>query len=287
MLKFINSRNESIEFTDGHPFRLFKIEGIGGPETNLQMQKSPFQDGNTYIDNTLESRPISIEFGIFANDRTELYGLRHKISRIFNSKLGLGTLVFNFGGLYREINAIVENGPLFPDGEGNETEKFQRGLIDFICPDPFWLSKENVEQLTVWEGGLEFPLELPTEFAILSEERSKIIFNEGDVETPIIVVFNGPASAPIRVENITTGEFIEVNQGLQSGERLEINTAFGKKRVEKVLENGERINAFHYIDLQSKFFQLIPGNNLINYSTGEDYERAAVSITWNNRYVGV
>src|SRR5690606_16201591 len=131
-----------------------------------------------------------------------------------------------------------------------------------------------------------FPLRLPTIFGNQdSNAKSRIIVNEGDASTPIEVTFDGPATSPIRIENETTGEFIEVAQDLLEGEKLWISTAFGRNRVEKITVDGTRINAFHYIYIDptgaepsSTFFQLQPGNNLLTYNTGEEYEKAPVTI---------
>ncbi|MFC6038432.1 hypothetical protein ACFPYN_03085 [Paenisporosarcina macmurdoensis] len=101
------------------------------------------------------------------------------------------------------------------------------------------------------------------------------------------MTFEGPATSPIRIENETTGEFIEVSQSLLAGEKLWISTEFGKKRVDRIAVDGTRTNAFNYINLASTFFQLESGNNLLTYSTGEDFEKAPVTIKFYPRYLAV
>ena len=66
------------------------------------------------------------------------------------------------------------------------------------------------------------------------------------------------------------------------GDVLVITTDFGAKRVEI---NGE--NVFNWIDLGSYFWQLQPGDNIIEYSSDDPVEPAAVTISYRNRYVGV
>lgn len=285
-LIFTNSRGQSVELF-GSPFRLSKVEGLGEVGAEIQSQKAPFQDGETFVGVTLEPRYLTIEFKIYGNNSEDTEKKRRFISSVFNPRLGVGQLEYIRGDETKLINVSAESVPSFPDGDSNRGTTFQKTLLFLKAPNPYWQSVENVEQLVVWEGGLTFPLRLPTKFASQSESKAKILLNEGDADTPLRIEFNGPATAPIRIENQTTGEYIQVNQSLVAGERLEISTAFGQKRVEKVLEDGTRFNAFHYIKRGSTFFNLIPGNNLLDYSTGEDYERAAVAITWNNRYVGI
>jgi hypothetical protein len=284
---FTNARGQSVELKSSAPFLLQSIDGLGDVDADIQTQKAPFQDGSTYIDSVLQERPISIQIAILARDTATLLQQRQYLATVFNPKLGPGTLRYENDETVREIKAVPDGVPAFPSGKENRGPRFQKALVNLLCPDPFWLTEEKVDQLVVWEGGLEFPLELPTFFAQQSDNKAKILFNDGDEKTPVFVTFHGPATAPIKIMNVTTGEFIEVNQSLLVGERLEINTAFGQKRVTKVLADGTEVNAFHYISLDSTFFQLIPGNNLLDYSTGSDYERAAVTITWRNRYLSV
>lgn len=263
------------------PFFLNKIEGLGDVDANIQSQRAPGQDGSTYISTTLDDRYIPIEVVIHKDILTN----RQVLSRVFNPKLGPGILVYENDISKREIRAVSEHVPKFTDERGGLPA--QRVTIDLICHDPYWTTEDNVDQLVVWKGGLSFPLELPTYFAQQSQNKEKILLNEGDVETSVLVEFNGPATAPIKVINKTTGDFIEINQSLLSGEKLEVDTTFGKKRVTKILPDGSKVNVFHYINLESTFFQLIPGNNLLDYTTGGVSETAGVTITWRNRYLGL
>lgn len=276
---FINAQGESVEL-HGSPFFLNKIEGLGDVEAENQNQKAPGQDGSTYIGTTLEERFITIEVAILEKYEEN----REYFSRIFNPKLGPGTLIYENPRLRRYIKAQSEHVPTFPD---HRPRLYQAAMIDLVCHDPYWLTEEKAEQMVVWEGGMSFPLRLPTSFARQSLDKSKLLLNDGASNTPVTVIFNGPATSPITVINKTTGQFISVRQDLLEGEVLEIDTTFGKKRVDKILKDGTRQNAFHYITLDSTFFQLNVGNNLIDYSTGGDYERAGVIIRWHNRYIGI
>lgn len=273
--------------SNSHSFKLLKIDGLGDVESDIQFQKSPFQDGSTFVGATLKEREITLEVLITGNNSLETQEKRIYLASVLNPKLGEGVLKYESENGSREIKAIPDHVPIFPGGQGNKSSTFQKALISLICPSPFWTTEDNVDQLVVWEGGMEFPLQLPTFFARQSESKAKILLNEGDVETPLRIEFNGPATSPIKVINKTSGEFIEINQDLLIDERLEINTAFGQKRVSKVLADGTKLNAFHFITLDSSFFQLEVGNNLIDYSTGADYERAGVTLTWRNKFLAV
>ena len=293
-LTYTNPRGEKLTFGDS-PFFLQTVGGLGDVSADIQTQKAPYQDGSTRLDAVFEERSIPIQFLIVKESYEEVILARQLLGRVLNPKLGTGVLRYESENIIREIDVSPDSVPLFPDGQGNRTIAIQKGFINLVAFNPYWrASEESVEQLVTFSGGLTFPLILPTIFGNQdSTAKSRIIVNQGDSPTPIEVTFTGPATSPIRIENETTGEFIEVAQSLLDGEKLWISTQFGKKRVQKIAVDGTVINAFNYIkinpipSLSSTFFQLQEGNNLITYSTGEEYEKAPVTIRYYNRYLAV
>lgn len=113
----------------------------------------------------------------------------------------------------------------------------------------------------------------------------KVVDNEGDEEIPLQIEYTGPATNP-KIINETTREFIQVNMEIGEKEKLIINTAQGQETVNLVTPN-ETIDVYNNIDLNSTFFKLILGKNLIKYSSDNEGAKDKVSITYSNRYVGV
>ncbi|WP_309479076.1 phage tail family protein [Brevibacillus agri] len=281
-LTFTNARGESVTLGNSAPFLVTKLEGTGAVDADLQMQKSPFQDGRTYIDSLLDTRTVAIEGAILTHDPLERTKWRRKLVQVFNPKLGPGSLKYEYDGGVKEIKAIAEGSPILPDRQNSPFQKF---LITFVCPEPFWLDeKVTTHEMADFVGGLQFPLRLGSRFSI---RGSKLTFqNTGDVDTPIEVQFKGSCIGP-KITNLTTGEFIKVNKPLLAGETLVITTAFGSKRVEIVKGDGTRENAFNWIDLESTFWQMIPGSNTISYSTDDGANNVTVCLKWKNRFLGV
>ena len=280
-ITFINSKGESVELGNDGPFILTKIEGTGAVNVDIQTQKSPFQDGEIYIDNRLEPRSLSIEIMVLAEDKEEMTKNRRKLLQVFNPKLGPGKLIYEFGNNRKEIEAISELAPVFPDA-GDFKDTMQPGLIQLYCPNPFWLdSFEISEEITTWIGGISFPLRLPTTFAIAGSRIINVV-NNGDVETPIKIEIFGPATNP-KITLRETGEFIRIKDTLTADDIVTITTEFGNKRVEK---NGQ--NAFHILDLpDSTFFSLQVGDNVIKFTTEDVSNNANTKISYRNRYLGV
>lgn len=279
---FTNVKGQSIELTNRMPFLLESVEGKGDVSANVQMQSAPFQDGSTYIDTTLETRVLELIVNIKANSRDELNALRQQISSIFNPRLGLGKLVYSNGNVQREIEVVSTGIPIFPTGEA-KGKWFQRTVINLVAPNPYWegLEVEN-HKLEDFVGSFKFPFTLPMRFS--SRGDSRVLINNGDVPTPIQVEFRGVAVNP-KITNMDTGEFIRVNRTIEEGYKLIIDTAFGNKRVDIVAPDGMVTNAFHYLDLESTFFNLDVGNTMIGFiAEGGNPE---VYVTYKNRYLSV
>jgi hypothetical protein len=278
-LTFENRRGESIEFYLS-PFFINSLTGIGEVSADLQSQKSPYQDGDTYLDTLLQPRFINLEGEILESSVTGNQDLRRELTRICNPKLGLGKITLETDEDIKEINGTLDGGVVFPEkGE----KHYQIFMITWKCPNPYWKSLDITEEPT-FEPLFQFPFEGTFEMGIQRDKR--IIDNDGDGPAPIYIEFYGPAVNPI-ITNNTTGEFIKVNQTLAEGEFMRVDTTPGNKGVEFVSPDGTVTNVFNWIDLNSTFFQLMVGENEIEYSADSDIQGAVVNISYNKLYVGI
>lgn len=282
VIKYKNTNDESIEFSIYKPFLLQQINGLSYLTADHITYKGVNQDGETYKSSTLKVREIQIRFLLMTNSNNELLSIREKVNRVFNPKLGEGTLTYSYGNIEREIKCVSDGAPLMGIA-GNK--KYCEGEITLLAHNPYWRdSIEEGEIISTWIGGWKFKFKLPFKFKQKGEPK-KNIFNSGHIETPIEIIFKGPAVNPSVINN-RTGEFIKVERTLTSDDTLFITTEFGNKKVE-IERNGIRDNAFNYIDLDSTFFQLQVGDNMIEYNTENNLDPQSVEIRYRNRYVGV
>lgn len=296
-LRVINlALNEEVTFNSvgnvNEDVLLSHIEGLGHPGGSSQKTQGVGQDGCDTSDTLLDPREIRLDITIRTQNRQKLYELRRRIFRIinpktYNPKTGKkGELLIyyiNDHKTYR-IYGKVEDSVSFNDRKRNH----DKTTISFLCSNPYWLDeKDTFLDIKSVVGGLEFPLEIDTiekiEFAVVS--FYKVVDNEGDEEIPLQIEYTGPATNP-KIINETTGEFIQVNMEIGEKEKLIINTAQGQETVNLVTPN-ETIDVYNNIDLNSTFFKLILGKNLIKYSSDNEGAKDKVSITYSNRYVGV
>ena len=272
---FTNSRGETIELYE-QPFFLNKIEGLGDVDATIHSLKAPGQDGSTLIDVTLEERYIPIEVVILK----DLLDNRKLISKIFNPKLGPGTLVYENDNYKREITAVSEHVPKFAD---ERPRLGQKAIIDLVCPNPYWrdVNPTNIK-LEDFVSNFSFPFSFPVSFAVRGDSKS--FLNDGHVPTPIKVTFVGESVNP-KITNVTTGDFIKVNRTVPQGYSLIITTDFDNTAVKIVAPDGVETNAMGYIDLNSEFFNLDIGDNQLMFIT--DGGTPEVYIEYKNWYVGV
>lgn len=273
-LKF-QSGNDVLNIEKDSYYKLIKIEGLESSDYEISIEQYTQYDGGYTNKKRVLPRDIFIEVD-YKGPNKELE--RQKLIGFFNPKRQ-GILTANYCGIEKYIAYEVESFKA-PIDNLCAPLNFKVGLV---CPDPYLKDYEIGEEIRTWIGGWKFKFKLPFKFKTRGEVK-KNIFNDGNVETPIEVIFKGPAVNP-SIINHTTGEFIKVNRTLTSDDTLIITTVFGNKKVE-IERNGTRINAFNYIDLDSTFFSLQVGDNLMEYTT-ENLEPQSVEIRYRNRYLGV
>lgn len=272
-LIYENERGQSIEFSVWSPFFLDNVDGISGLKSSIYTNKGMGQDGSTFLTSSLEHRNIVIQGSILKDKELN----REKLLTTINPKLN-AKLTWDNGKEKKHVICRVEQAPVI---NKNIKPKFQ---ISLIANNPYWLDNLIIgEQIATWIGGWKFKFKLPFKFKTKGETK-KNIYNSGHVDTPVEVIFKGPAVNP-SIINLTTNEFIKVNRTLTADDTLYITTDFGNKKVE-FERNGARTNAFNYIDLDSTFFNLQVGDNLLEYNT-DNLEPQSVEIKYRNKYLGV
>lgn len=293
MEKFIfnNAKGKSIELSHDTDYVLQAVDGTGGVDVNIQSKSAYRQDGESYYGNTLEPRYIDLEIVIVAGSSSEMAKKRRLLAKILSPKLGPGTLYYEYGGIRKLIRALPERSPDFSNVEEHK-DFMQTALIGFYCPNPYWIEESSTRvNISTEEPNIEFPLQIPGEGLELSIRTISFItniYNPGDTDTPIRIILEATESVinPI-VENLETGEYVRVNRRLLKGDKLEIDTSYGNKRVEIIRSNGDRENAFNYIDYKSSFFSIDPGDSRIKYDAEAGNGNLDVRIYYTPRYMGV
>lgn len=270
----------------GAPPYILNSFDAGAPKSTMLTTKAPGQDGKTLEGNLLEERTPAITLTIHADGIQDLYDRRRKLYAFLLPRTSGIMLYTNDSG----TRAI----PYTVDGEPEAKERTGVGmqvLVQMYCPDPYWSdTAETRADMAAWVGDFEFPLIIPEETGVELGHRmsTRIVnaYNPGDVECGLRIVFTALASvtAPSLV-NVNTQETMRVKRTLAAGDQLIISTGTGNETV-KMRHTGLETNALNYIDIQSDFFQLSPGDNILRYGADAGIDELECAVYYTPRYAG-
>lgn len=270
----------------GAPPYILNSFDAGAPKSTMLTTKAPGQDGKTLEGNLLEERTPAITLTIHADGIQDLYDRRRKLYAFLLPRTSGIMLYTNDSG----TRAI----PYTVDGEPEAKERTGVGmqvLVQMYCPDPYWSdTAETRADMAAWVGDFEFPLIIPEGTGIELGHRmsTRIVnaYNPGDVECGLRIVFTALASvtAPSLV-NVNTQETMRVKRTLAAGDQLIISTGTGNETV-KMRHTGLESNALNYIDIQSDFFQLAPGDNILRYGADAGIDELECAVYYTPRYAG-
>lgn len=274
----------SVTIAQTAPYFLQEINGISALNVDIISQKAPYQNGSTYINSYLGERNIDVTILINAENETALTATKKTLTHLFTYGIE-STLTYSDGVNSYNIAVVPTQGIEF--SQSVKYPNYQTCFVRLVAHSPYlYDTTETISELTITSGGVEFDLELSDTNEFETEGNATVnLVNLGDISTHIQVTFEGPVTLA-KITNVSTGEYIEIAKSLKAGEKLIINTEHGKKSV--LFDNGvTQVNAFQYINLNSTFFELVPGTNVIKYSTGFVLNNPKVTTKFKNIYLGV
>lgn len=220
-------------------------------------------------------KTISITGTILGDAREK----RKKMLRVM-APMQPGKLQFNgqhFMNVYPKQSPTVER--------YNNNPRFSFMLY---APVPFWHNSGGTNTpLYGAEGMFSFPWDWGSEFQFSTVRNGTAnVVNDGDVPCAweLTVVALGTVQNPC-ITKVSTGEFVRVNVTLSSGEKLYVSTVDDEMMVVKADANGNEVDIFNSLDIDSARFLLDVGDNLIDFTPATGTAQATVNFYKN--YVGV
>lgn len=284
-------KNKSITLdTYKAPYVLQEREGLDGLSTDIKTFRSVAQTGVSIQASLIRERIVSIRGAIVYDRYEEKEKLKQNIYSVFNPAFsGDLKIITDANTEFNLKNVYIEEAPVFEEKlNGPDIEFFN---ITFTCPNPFLLGKEKKLSLQNETGNFKFDWEILKEGVTLSDIDANAIknaYNNGDIETPIKVVIRARgAMADPYILNINTNEAIRVKYPLKAGERIEVTTGYGEKKVYHYNADNVKKDIFKHIDLNTVFFSLGVGDNLIKYGADDTQQNMSVDIYYSERFLGV
>lgn len=288
-LTYINSRGETLEFgiTSVYHCNVSKdVTGIAGIDNTIYKTNSMGQHGDTYISQRYEARDITIVGNINTTDKDRVLELRRKAERILNAELD-AKLIYTYKDFVRVIDCKVDGKPVF-----KSNKVFTQFTIPITCCNPFWREEaEAKKDIAAWVSSWEFDFEIPEEGIELGYREPSIIvnvYNEGDVRSGMRVEFRaiGTVVNPVLL-NVNTQKYIKlIDTTMVAGDVITINTEYGSKSV-TLTRDGEVIDYFRHIDVDSTFMQLETDDNVFRYDAESGVTALEATIYHSNKYLGV
>ena len=165
----------------------------------------------------------------------------------------------------------------------HETLDFQ---ADLICMDPmFWDVLETGETIATWVRGWKWKFTLPFKMKERGEPQKEYHQYRPCRDTSGDL-FPRNRQSIRRFPIFLTGERHPDQAGIDHG-RCAVYQHIVRKEEVEIVRNDTRMDAFDYIDLDSQFFSLQVGDNVIEYTSENGLDPQNVEIRYRNRYIGV
>ena len=275
-LIYENSRGQTLDLMNDPDFALTAATGLSSlPQNNISTVETVVVDGETVTNRKRSTRQIVLTHQLTQNVKA----VRLNFARTLDQ------------GAAGKLRYIDENLDVFLNVEVETCEIANTDFpvtitTTFIATFPYWLDNtaQSLSNKAI-TGTWQFPFTFPVTFGSMNTGGSILVENNGDFDFGFLarLTFNGNVKTPYlqnhEGKRITIDWF---NMQFHENQALEISTVTGDKRVE-LLEFDEtgnvtaRISFLGYVTLDSEFFAIMRGDNLI--SAGADEGVANIDLT--------
>lgn len=255
-------------------FQVAQIEGLNPPSAQINLTKLAEFDGARFNSATLNTREIVL----YVRLNGDVEANRIRLYSFFRTKQPIKFYYTNdTRDVYIEGYVETVDCDLFTNSEIMQ--------VTIICPQPFFRGiEEMITDISKSDPLFEFPFAInktePVVFSELNAGRNTNIHNQSEIETGLIIEINVLDTCnKIKIQNINTGEFIQLDYEFQAGDFIEINTNRGEKSV-RLTRSATTTNLFKALSKSSVFFQLDVGDNIFNYLVNDGAKDGAVEIVF-------
>lgn len=226
------------------------------------------QVGADIVSTTIQTRPLSITGWVIDDP---VYSLQSRCDFLNTFISPVEDYVLEYRG--RKIQFRPDNSVAYSPEYKKNNEKVRQFLIQGTCPYPLFSDLEDTEvpfndSKKLFHFPTDFGQSKPVVFGSTSRAYGMTINNPGGFSTGLLAVieFSDTVQNP-QLRNNTTEKFVRVNRTFTRGERLEISTTPGNRRLTLYTVDNEKQDAMKYRDYRSSLDMLLqPGKNVLAVS---------------------
>ena len=257
--KIENKSGQSVTLSQNETaYQIMSITGLNPSPAQINLSESVTMSGGRFNSAHVGSRNIVINMKLNGNAEANRIALYNMFRPGDPCKF-----YFQNGTRNVRISGYVElcDVGLF--------EQSQQMSVSIICPEPYF---NALTKTTYGVAG-----------------AAAQISNGSDVSIGFEVdAYFNQAANKIKITKAATGEFIEITNSFAATNSAYISTIIGQKTVKKIV-GSQSTNLFPSLTLASTFFQISPGNTLLNFEVDDapNDEAVTFNIIITNQYMGV
>lgn len=274
VFRYVNANGGSITFLYANGYLINKPSGIDTVQVNLSQAQGINQVGSTVESKTVQPRPVTISGIIVGEDQT---ARKSELMSIIRPDLP--------GKLYADdyyLNVHVTATPVI-----EARQKFAHFQFSITAPYPYWQKDNTVSTpLTGVEKLFEFPWNISRAYSFGKTMVNQFIniYNGGQLPVPFTATFFAKSEVVNpKITNVNTGETLIVNKTIAAGERVVVEVTHERTYVTSSVDGNIR----GALDLDSTFFRLGVGDNILKPEADAGMEQLEVEINFATEIVGV
>lgn len=290
-LFFSRPDGQSLAMGEGEEFEIYGIRGLGIGEIDRQTTGNALYDGELWLASRVLNREMEIQ-SEWGTVRQRLrftdffqHNVRFSVRLLFNGSDYYGSCVLSeryehddegggwlYGGDMITLYLYFDDPHLY-------TDMLYQYAIGYGSQGAAKMYTDPVDYERVIPPGTGFI----HVFSTFSEAQEYVIENPSSTPNGIQAVITafGNVENP-RISNLTTGEHVQINTRMTSGDTLRINTQIGF--IEAVLNETD---VLRFLSLQSRMVQLAAGKNTLLFSADSGAQSANCEISFRGKVLAL
>ena len=275
-------------------FKIVGEDGFGLPPSHLITNRSPLQDGDSFVDFRLDPRYISLVIWDMGQTETLHYSQRDTLIRALKlSTTGIKLRYTLTDGTIYQIDCYYDRGLDF--STRSRKRWLQKNTFSLYCPDPLFYDPAGKSMTFAQVGGgdtFEIPHAVPHQVGASTLNDTKVIQYAGTWGSfPHLIRITGPITNPV-ITNTTLGKKLDFTGiTIGGGSYYDIDLRFNYKTIVNESETNKIADLTDDSDLVDWYLgahQEVPGgNNSINAAGTNATVATKVDISYNENFVGL